>query len=75
MGGLYLKPVDAEIDDVNTIIFVVLEIRIGLNEFGHHIFSLLKQPQERPEKSPEKSQKAEHCTSIAEVMVRIPVEA
>ena len=65
-----------EIDDVNTRIFLVIEMRIGMNGFSHHILLLLKQQQERPEKrSPKKSQQAEHCTSIAEVMVRIPVQA
>ena len=33
------KPVDVEIDDDNTRIFHVFEMRIGMNEFGHRIFS------------------------------------
>ena len=42
------KPVDVVIDDDNTGIFHVLELRIGMNEFNHRSFlSLLKQQRER----------------------------
>ena len=35
------KPVDVEIDDDNTGIFHVFEMRIGMNEFDHRILALL----------------------------------
>ena len=31
------KPVDVEVDDDNTGIFHVFELRIGMNEFDHHV--------------------------------------
>ena len=45
------KPVDVEIDDDNTGVFHVLELRIGTNKFDHRSFlSLFKQQRERPKK-------------------------
>ena len=38
-----------EIDDDNTGIFHVFDMRNGMNEFDHCTFALLKQLQERPE--------------------------
>ena len=54
------KPVDEEIDDDNSRIFIqfLFEMRIGMNEFDHHILALQK-----------------HCIGIAEVRVRIPAQA
>ena len=38
------KPADVEIDDANTGIFHVFELRIAMNEFDHRSFlTLLKQ--------------------------------
>ena len=42
------KPVDVEIDNHNTGIFHVFELRIGISQFK--FLSLLKQQRERPEK-------------------------
>ena len=39
------------LDDDNTRISHVFEMRIGMNEFDHRILALLKQHRERPEKS------------------------
>ena len=38
------------LDDDNTGIFHVFEMRIGMNEFDHRILALLEQQRERPEK-------------------------
>ena len=45
-----------EIDDGNTEISHVFEMRIGMNEFDHRILALLRI-----------AQLVEHCTGIAEV--------
>ena len=47
-----LRKVDALkiLDDDNTGIFHVFEMRIGMYEFGHRILALLEQQRERPEK-------------------------
>ena len=47
-----LRKVDAlkTLDDDNTGIFHVFEMRIGMNEFDHSILALLEQQRERPER-------------------------
>ena len=47
-----LRKVDALkiLDDDNTGIFHVFEMRIGMYEFDHRVLALLEQQRERPEK-------------------------
>ena len=52
-------------NDDNTRIFHVFEMRIGMNEFDHHILVLLKQQQERPETfRPEQESNPDLCDEV-----------
>ena len=65
------KPVDVEIDD-NTRILHVFEMWIGMNL---HIYGLIIHPINKLLPVGLIAQLVEHCNGIAEVRVRIPVQA
>ena len=69
------KLVDLEADDYNTRVFIVSEMRIAMNEFDHRILGLIIDPQNDRLPVGLIAQLVEHCTGIAEVRVRIPVQA